>query len=161
MLNVITFCVNSINYNILRRNRHGKAERRPNLKAFRTRFCLTPFIWNSAFITGSSLCLKISLKTFNNYSPVTLAHEQRFNHMSLNSKIKTYRLFNFSHQQLGLPVSLPDYLYRFNHMSLNSKIKTYRLFNFPHQQLGLPVSLPDYLYRFNHYAFKFKNQNQN
>ena len=63
-----------------------------NLKAFTTRFCLTPFKWNSAFITGSSLCLKISLKTFNNYSPVTLAHEQRFNHMSLNSKIKTYRL---------------------------------------------------------------------
>ena len=109
MLNVITFCVNCINYNILRRNRHGKVESRPNLNAFRTRlFCLTPFIWNSAFITGSSLCLKISLKTFNNYSPVTLAHEQRFNHMSLNSKIKTYRLFNFPHQQLGLPVSLPD-----------------------------------------------------
>ena len=70
-------------------------------------------------------------------------------------------LNNFSHQQLGLPVSLPDYLYRFNHMSLNSNIKTYRLFNFSHKQLGLPVSLPDYLYRFNQYAFKFKNQNQN
>ena len=119
--NIITFCVNSINYNILRRNRHGKAESRPNLKAFRTRFCLTPFIWNCAFITGSSLCLKISLKTFNNYSPVTLAHEQRFNHMSLNSNIKTYRLFNFSHQQLGLPVSLPDYLYRFNQYAFKLK----------------------------------------
>ena len=117
MLNVITFFVNSINYNALRRNRRGKAESRPNLK----RFCLTPFILNGAFITGSSLCLKISLKTFNNYSPVTLAHEQRFNHMSLNSKIKTYRLFNFSHQQLGLPVSLPDYLYRFNHYAFKFK----------------------------------------
>ena len=122
MLDVITFCVNSINYNILRRNRHRKAESRPNSKTFRTRFCSTPFIRNSAFITGSSLCLKISLETFTNiYSPVTLAHEQRFNHMSLNSKIKTYRLFNFSHQQLGLPVALPDYLYRFNHYAFKFK----------------------------------------
>ena len=108
----------------MRRIRHGKAESKPNLKAFRTRFCLTLFIWNSAFITGSSLCLKISLKTFNNYSPVTLAHEQRFNHMSLNSKIKTYRLFNSSHNQLGLPVSLPDYLYRFNQYAFKFKTKT-------------------------------------
>ena len=44
MLNVITFCANSINYNILRHNRHGEAESRPNLLAFRTRFCLTPFL---------------------------------------------------------------------------------------------------------------------
>ena len=115
MLNVITFFVNSINYNTLRRNRRGKAESRPNLKRSEA------FILNGAFITGSSLCLKISLKTFNNYSPVTLAHEQRFNHMSLNSKIKTYRLFNFSHQQLGLPVSLPDYLYRFNQYAFKFK----------------------------------------
>ena len=67
------------------------------------------------------LCFYNWLIIINNYSPITLANEQRFNHMSLNSKIKTYRLFNSSHNQLGLPVSLPDYLYRFNQYAFKFK----------------------------------------